>query len=190
MDASRLNPWNWFKREEEHAENPRTPDIRRPGQCTSPRQLHAEFDRLFDGMFRNFMMPLRPGFAFPSLPERPLLDAMLRPRLDVSGTEKEYLVAVELPGVDEKNVRLELHNDTLVIRGEKKHETESEEKGYYRMERSYGSFERVLALPKDVDTAGIRAAHKDGVLTITLPRTANAPAESRTIPIGKEGQGE
>lgn len=71
-----------------------------------------------------------------------------------------------------KDVRLEVANDTLTIRGEKKQETEEKKKDFYRMERSYGAFQRVLSLPEDADQDNIRATFKKGVLTVTMPRKA------------------
>ena len=65
----------------------------------------------------------------------------LKPTLDIGASGKEYTISVELPGVDEKEVQLELLNDTLKIKGEKKQQKEEKEKNYYRMERSYGSFQ-------------------------------------------------
>ncbi len=187
MDTSKLNPWNWFKGEEEHARTPHVPGVRSGLPLSPMDQFHSEIDRLFDSVFRGF--PFRPGFDRLRFAEPgAMLEPSLRPRLDVSGTEKEYTIAVELPGVDEKDVTLELHNGTLSIRGEKKQEEKQEdkEKGYYRMERSYGSFERTLALPKDADTAGIKASHKSGVLTITVPRKALEEATRTKIAITKE----
>ncbi len=69
----------------------------------------------------------------------------LKPRLDLAATDKEYTVSVELPGVEANEVKLELVNDTLRVSGEKKQEKEEKEKDFYRMERSYGSFQRVLS---------------------------------------------
>src|SRR5690606_27240153 len=74
------------------------------------------------------------------------------PTADVSETEKAIEVSVELPGMDEKDIDVSVTDDTLTIRGEKKSETEKKEKGYYLSERSFGSFQRSIALPASVDT--------------------------------------
>lgn len=121
------------------------------------------FDRAFGGF-----APASSGFNRPLLPR--LNDGMLKPTLDLGATEKEYTITVEIPGVDEKDVRLEIVNDTLIIQGEKKQETEEKGKNYYRMERSYGSFQRVLSLPEDADQDGVTATFKKGVLTVVMPR--------------------
>jgi HSP20 family protein len=110
----------------------------------------------------------------------------LKPTLDVSAGDKECTISVELPGGDEKDIKLELSDDTLMIKGEKKHEKEEKEKNYYRMERSYGSFQRVLSLPEDAEQDGIAAAYKHVILTITIPRKAKAATKSKQISINKQ----
>jgi HSP20 family protein len=181
MDLKKLAPWNWFKKEEE--QQAVTLPVQRQGQLRphSPiAQFHQEIDRMFDNFFR--------GFGFPSMGldrEHSLFaqNEWLKPTLDIAAGEKEYTISVELPGVDEKDVQLELMEDTLVIKGEKKHEKEEKEKNYYRMERSYGSFQRVLSLPEDADREGIGAAYRSGILKITVPRKGGPKKESRQISI-------
>ncbi len=185
MDIKKLVPWNWFKKEEEDAD--KTLPIKRKGAqeqgggFASPlQQFHQEIDRLFEQAFRGFgMIPF--GFERPLTP-RPA-DGMLKPILDVSASTKDYTVTVEIPGVDEKDVKLEVVNDTLTIRGEKKQETEETDENYYRMERSYGSFQRVLSLPEDVDQEGIKATFKKGVLKVRLPRKALPTSDVKLIEI-------
>jgi HSP20 family protein len=112
-----------------------------------------------------------------------MADGMFKPTLDLSATDKEYTLTVEIPGVDEKDVNLEMVNDTLTVRGEKKQEKEEKDKDYYRVERSYGSFQRVLSLPDDVDQQGVKAVFKRGVLTISMPRKALPQPDIRKIEI-------
>ena len=181
MDLKKLAPWNWVKKEEEQQAT--TLPVRRHGQLRaySPiSQFHQELDRMFENFFR--------GFGFPAMglgrEDAPLAPAeWLKPTLDVAAGDKEYTITVELPGVEERDVQLELSEDTLIIRGEKKQEKEEKEKNYYRMERSYGSFQRVLSLPDDADQEGVSAAYKNGVLTITVPRKAGQKKEVRRIPV-------
>lgn len=80
------------------------------------------------------------------------------PMLDVAANDREYTISVELPGVCEKDAQLEFSHDTLVIKGEKKQEKEEKDKNFYRMERSYGSLQRVLSMPEDAEQEGIAAA--------------------------------
>lgn len=181
MDVKKLAPWNWFKKEEEH--QPSALPVQRSGhlrQYSPAAQFHQEIDRMFDHFLRGFGHPsLGLGRELASLSQTD----WLKPTLDIAAGEKEYTICVELPGVDEKDVQLELLDETLVIKGEKKQEKEEKEKNYYRMERSYGSFQRVLSLPEDAEHEGIGAAYKNGILTITVPRKTGPKKESRQIAI-------
>jgi HSP20 family protein len=105
------------------------------------------------------------------------------PQVDVTETDKEVKVCAELPGVDAKDVDVSVENGTLIIRGEKKYEREENERGQYRMERSYGSFERSIALPAEVDEAKAKAEFKSGVLRLTLPKKAGAESRRKRIPV-------
>ena len=185
MDIKKWVPWNWFKKEEEDAGKTvpvKRSDLQEPGWGTgSPfHAFHREMDRLFDQTLKGFgISPFgsnRPLMA-------PMSDGMLKPTLDLGATDKEYTITVEIPGVDEKDVKLEIANDTLTIKGEKRHEDEEKGKDYYRMERSYGSFQRVLSLPEDVDQDNVTASFKKGVLTVTAPRKALPKSETRQIAV-------
>ena len=133
-------------------------------------------------MFDNFFSAW-PSFGMDRLFDPTVADGMLKPTLDLSATDKEYAIAIEIPGVDEKDVKLELANDTLTIRGEKKQEKEEKNKNYYRMERSYGSFQRVLSLPDDVDQESIKAKFKNGVLKVTMNRKALPESDVKRIEV-------
>lgn len=129
--------------------------------------IQGEFDRLFDEFFGGF------GLA----PSGPFV-----PQVDVVEGDREIKVSAELPGLDEKEVEVTLSNNVLTISGEKKEEKEDRGKNYYRMERSYGSFQRSISVPLEVDTGQVEATFKQGVLTITLPKTAAAQKRKR-IPV-------
>ncbi len=108
---------------------------------------------------------------------------MLKPALDIQ-TDKQYKIALEVPGVDEKDIQITLDNDVLLVRGEKRQEQETKDGGFHRVERSYGSFQRALNLPADANQDTIKAAFKNGVLTITMEkREASTPKQGRSIPI-------
>jgi HSP20 family protein len=103
------------------------------------------------------------------------------PRIDAVETDRELKLSVELPGLDEKEIDVALTREVLTISGEKKQERE--EKGrYFRSERSYGAFKRSIALPCDVDTNKVDAVFRNGILTITLPKTG-ASQTRRTVGI-------
>ncbi len=185
MSLKKWIPWNWFKKEEENAGaavpvHRSAAEEHLPALGGSLARFHQDIDRLFDQAFRGFdLSPF--GFNRP-LGSR-MSDGMLRPTLDLGATDKAYTVSVEVPGVDEKDVKVEIANDTLTIRGEKKQETEEKDRNYYRMERSYGSFQRVLSLPDDADQEGISATFKNGVLTVSMPRKAAPQADVKQIEI-------
>jgi HSP20 family protein len=105
------------------------------------------------------------------------------PRLDVSETEREFYVTAELPGMDEKDVEVSLNNSLLTLRGEKKAEKDDRRKDYYRMERSYGMFERTIPIPEGVDLDKVEASFKKGILTVSLPKSAEYQKERKRIPI-------
>jgi HSP20 family protein len=96
------------------------------------------------------------------------------PRVDVEETEKEILVKADLPGVDPKNIEISIENGLLTVRGEKKEEKEDKQKNYHRIERFTGSFQRTIALPSSADPEKVTATSTHGVVTITIPKKAEA----------------
>lgn len=137
--------------------------------------LRREIDSLFDNFFR--------GFDIEPFESRM---GAFTPQVDVTENDKEIKISAELPGMDEKDIDLSLQNDMLTIKGEKKEEKEDKGKDYYRMERSYGSFIRTIPLPVEVETDKVEARFKKGVLSITLPKTAKAVAETKKIAVKVE----
>ena len=103
----------------------------------------------------------------------------IAPAVDVSEKDKEFEIMAELPGLDEKDVEVKLANGNLTIKGEKKEEKEEREKDYYLSERRYGSFVRSFPLPEGVNADKIEASFAKGVLTVKLPKTAEAQAEKK-----------
>ena len=133
---------------------------------------------LFDDFFRGFPLT-HPG----ALEDR---FGAFYPSIDVKEGDAEIVVKAELPGLDEKDIEVLLADDALTIKGEKKEEKEDKGKHYYHMERTYGSFHRVIPLPTEVDTSKVEATFKNGVLSVSLPKTAKAKATGRKIAIKKE----
>jgi HSP20 family protein len=125
--------------------------------------LQREVDRLFDDFARGI---------------RSNGNTMLLPSIDVSETDKEIEVTVDLPGLERKDVDISLENDVLTIRGEKKIETKSDDKDrkdakdktYHVAERSYGVFYRVIQLPPGIDPSKVQATMSKGVLKVTIPK--------------------
>jgi HSP20 family protein len=92
------------------------------------------------------------------------------PAVDIYETENELVLKADLPDVEPSAVDLRVENQTLTISGERKFQSEKSEKGFHRIERSYGNFTRSFTLPNTFDTGSIAAAFKNGVLTVTLPK--------------------
>lgn len=99
-------------------------------------------------------------------------DAVLwAPLVDICETDEEITVTSEMPGMKKEDVKISVQDNVLTLKGEKKQEIDEKEKNFHRVERSYGVFERSFSLPSSVQTDKIKASYKDGVLTITLPKS-------------------
>ncbi len=151
------------------------------------QSFRDEMDRMFDNFFRGF--PMIPEFrrVFGMEPYRRFETAfgIAPPVVDVAETDKEFQIMAELPGLDEKDIDISLSGDMLTIRGEKSEGREEKERSYHLSERRYGSFQRAFYLPEGVDRDKIAAKFDKGVLTLTLPKTAEAAKQHKKIPIGK-----
>jgi len=157
----------------------------RPGGAPAPWQsFQSEMDRLFDRFTSGFGWPMaRRFFDIEPMKRRDLpLDVMV-PAVDVGEDDKTYILTAELPGMDEKNIEVSTSGDILTLKGEKRQEKEEKSKNYYLSERSYGSFQRSLQLPDGVDREKINASFAKGVLTITLPKTADAQKQQKKIEV-------
>lgn len=141
--------------------------------------MQREMNRLFGDFWPEFELPVATGGngGF----------AVVAPRVDVSETDKAIQVTAELPGLEEKDIDVTYADGMLTIAGEHKEEIEKkdEEKKYYMKERTYGSFRRVLAIGENVDQNKIKAAFKNGILTVELPKSEETAAKVKRIPIGK-----
>lgn len=105
--------------------------------------------------------------------------ALSAPKLDVSETANEVHITAELPGMTEKDIDVELTDDVLKIRGEKKDERETKDHQFHRVERSFGMFERVVPLPAKVNREGVAATFKQGVLNVVLPKAQPAVSNQK-----------
>jgi HSP20 family protein len=132
--------------------------------------LQNEIDRLFDDFTRGF-----PAFG------NGMTTNVTLPSIDVAETDKEIEITAELPGLEEKDVQINVADNILTIRGEKKAEKEQKDKNYRLVERSYGSFERLLELPEGIDADAIKANIDKGVLKVTVPKPA--PAQVKKVEV-------
>jgi len=139
--------------------------------------LHREVNRLFDDVFRGFDQF---GMGrFPSLASSRANWGW--PNVELSETDKEIRVTAELPGLDEKDVEVTLDDDVLTLRGERRSESEDSERQF--SERFYGRFERRIPLGSEVEEDKVEARFKNGVLTITMPKTERAQGRAKRIAI-------
>ncbi len=164
MNVRDLVPWT--------RNNGRDRNLRVSQETSSPLfTLHREMNRLFEDLFRSFDDPA----AWTGGPW---------PQLEVEDAESEYRVTAELPGMEEKDVEVLVQDDVLILRGEKRFEAADRARTF--SERAYGRFERRITLD-GVDETAARASFRNGVLVVTLPKTARSRERVRRIPIGSTG---
>ena len=96
------------------------------------------------------------------------------PPVDIYETDDALILTAELPGVSKDDVSIEIHQNTLILRGQRKHDAEVKEDNYHRVERAYGTFQRSFTLPTLVDQEHVQATYKDGVLELRLPKSEAA----------------
>jgi HSP20 family protein len=165
MSVRDLIPWN--------RGNNQAPAIYRGDDMDPFLSLHRNVNRLFDEVFR--------GFDTPSVFGRMMPRNGAWPNVEFSETDKEIQITAEVPGLEEKDIEVLLEDGVLTLRGEKKSENEDTDRQF--SERYYGRFERRLALGREIDEAKVAATFKNGVLTVTLPKTEKAQANAKRIAI-------
>jgi HSP20 family protein len=162
------------------------PEEKRAATLHPFESLRREIDRLFDDFESGWW---RSPFRRTLFDVEPLLRGEFKrgkvPAVDVVDTATNYEITAELPGLDEKDIEVNFSDGTLAIRGEKKEEKEEKKKDYYVSERHYGSFQRSFTVPDGVDPGKIEAAFKNGVLTVTLPKTTEAQKAVKKIEVKK-----
>lgn len=133
------------------------------------RRFDNLFDQVFGSSLATYIMPETRG--------------VFNPRIDIKETKESFKVVSELPGLDSNDIDVSLHDGMLTISGEKK--VEMEEKGidYQHIERSFGRFSRCIMVPDSVDMSKVESVYKNGVLTVTLPKTEKAIEEPKKIPV-------
>jgi HSP20 family protein len=148
------------------------------------RSFRTEMERLFDRFDGGFWSPsIRRMIDFEPRSRQEVAFGLHNPAVDVSEDEQAYRITAELPGLDEKNIEVSLSGDCLVLKGEKGQEKEEKRGNSYLSERQYGSFRRTFRLPDGIDQGKIAATFAKGVLTVSLPKTADAQKQQKKIEI-------
>lgn len=128
----------------------------------TPWDAFADMDAEFNRMFR--------GFGSRESSRESSRERQWLPAMDVSETDDAYIVEADVPGISKEDIAIEVVGNVVTIKGERKHEAGEEEKGYRRVERNYGSFERSFKVPDGFDAEAIEAKFENGVLSVTLPK--------------------
>ncbi len=126
------------------------------------QEMNRMFDRFLEHPFGRMEWPNEPR--------------EWRPSVDISETATQFEVSAELPGVDEKDIDLEVSDGMLTLKGTRSEEREDKEKDYHHREQFFGSFRRMIPLPSSVDPEGVKASYKRGVLRVTLPKNEQSRA--------------
>jgi HSP20 family protein len=137
------------------------------------QSLRNEVERIFDDFFD--------GSSSPLLERRTFGPSLFTPALDMKETDANLVVEVELPGLEAKEVDVQVEDGTLVLRGERKQEKEEKTKQWHRSERYWGKFERRVALPEYADVEKIDATCKNGVLTVVVPKKAGVKPKAINV---------
>ena len=140
-----------------------------------PHRSFRPFQNNVDRFFNEFGWGLQPAEG--------LDDTTWTPKVDIYETESSYVLNAELPGLTKEEINIDINDNTLTLKGEKKFEEKVQKDSYVRVERSYGDFARSFILSDDVNTEGITANYKEGVLELTLPKKEEAKPKEIKVEI-------
>jgi len=143
------------------------------------RDFQRDMNRLFDNFFDDYPLATRPD-------NMETVASGFSPRVDVSETEKEVRISAELPGIDEKDITVEMDDNAVTIRGERREEKEDKGKDWHVREQSFGCFHRMISLPTGVDGAKATAKFKKGILTVTAPKREEEQIKRKAITVKSE----
>lgn len=185
----KLSNWNPFKFSRKNKEEKQAEGQKQAMQAQPASSPIAPFDSMQQLMQQFFRDPFfsRTSLFSPQLSENrwfgDFSPSVFSPSVDVVDEDKALRITAELPGLSQKDVSLSVDEGSLTIKGEKRSDAKSEEKGCYRTERAYGYFQRVVPLPSDVDRDAIEANFDKGVLTVRIPKTQKSVESAKQVPI-------
>ena len=147
------------------------------------RELDS-FGQRLNRLMERFPRDFQPAYSlFTPSQESEDTPGKWNPAADISETDKAYRVKVDMPEVQEKDLKVTMKNGILEITGERKSELEEKDAKHHRIERSYGRFERCFSMPEDANPNAITATYQQGVLTVTVPKTENPQAKEITVKV-------
>ena len=162
----------------------------KPGTPTATTQMWRPFENLrreVDRLFEDFTAsPFRLPFRRPAFDVEPFWAPeswVTVPPVDFVERDNAFEMTADLPGLDEKNIEVKVANGVLTVKGEKTEDKEEKEKDFHLRERRFGSFERSFRVPETVDMDKIEASFKQGVLTVKMPKTAEAQKPVKKIEV-------
>ncbi|HTY08025.1 MAG TPA: Hsp20/alpha crystallin family protein [Candidatus Edwardsbacteria bacterium] len=115
--------------------------------------------------------------------KRSLTEGLWAPLMDIEETKDELVIKAEVPGMTKDDIKIQINNDILSISGERKHEEETRDKTYHRIERTYGKFQRIIRMPTEVQSDKTKAAYENGVLTIRIPKSEKVKPREISIEV-------
>lgn len=134
------------------------------------RAMQEQMNRLLD-------------LAWDREPGEEMREGMWQPAVDIYEDATSVVIKAELPGMDRKDIEVKIENNTLVLRGERKHDQDVQKENYHRIERFYGTFQRIFSLPHSVDQDQVSASCDRGVLIITLPKKVESQPKQITVEV-------
>ncbi|MFV2054843.1 MAG: Hsp20/alpha crystallin family protein [Thiohalomonadales bacterium] len=182
MELQKLNPWNWFKHEHSIPVHKDIAAVKQGNFLKSACPL-TDVHKLRNELFRGFGFPGEFSSLFPSMGIDDSFMQSFSANINVACDDKLYTITLEAPGMDQEDLSIDLKDRVLVVSGNKQQKTEEKDKHFYCIERHYGAFQRVLAIPDDADVESIRASMNRGILTITISRKETSDAQVKRIDI-------
>ncbi len=170
----KLFPKSWSKKNELKENQNENIEVYKSNKdkYLSTRDFFESFQKQIDEFFQEFMYP-----------EFFSKEKTFYPKIDITEKEKEIIIKADVPGINEKDLDVSITKDSVIIQGEKKYEHEEKNVNFYRKERTYGSFRRVIPLPMEIDESKAEATYKNGVITIKLPKSESSLKNIKKIPI-------
>jgi HSP20 family protein len=145
-----------------------------PGSILNPRNMFSNLQEEMNRLFDNRLTNVWDDESTSSL-------STWRPRVDIKENGNKYTVIADLPGIDPKDIKVSMENNTLIIQGERKSESEEQSSDYHRIERFSGTFYRQFTLPEAIEINKISAKSKNGVLELSIPKTEKSATKLISI---------